>query len=107
MFFSPFQCFVFPLTPASLRSLDADLGALAKAAEPFEWERISFILEALVLQKGSSKYIINIGNIMIVHDSSMIVQLPYRQYYFQIILDNIGPEISLSRVRHVYRSFRK
>ncbi|CAL1173958.1 unnamed protein product [Cladocopium goreaui] len=26
-------------------SLDADLGALAKAAEPFEWERISFILE--------------------------------------------------------------
>ena len=29
-----------------LRGLDADLGALVKAAEPFEWERISFVLEA-------------------------------------------------------------
>ena len=27
------------------RGLDADLGALVKAAEPFEWERISFVLE--------------------------------------------------------------
>ena len=30
------------------RSLDADLGSLVKAAEEFDWERISFVLEARV-----------------------------------------------------------
>ena len=29
----------------SLRHLDADLGSVLKAAEPFDWERINFILE--------------------------------------------------------------
>ena len=36
------------------RSLDNDLGAIIKAAEEFEWQRISFVLE-VALSFGSSK----------------------------------------------------
>lgn len=31
-----------------LRGLDADLGTIMKAAEPFEWQRINFVLEARI-----------------------------------------------------------
>lgn len=39
-------CRLISLNPSCLRSLDGDLATLAKAGEPFDWERISFILEA-------------------------------------------------------------
>ena len=40
------MCFPFISQRSVLpRSLDTDLGAVLKAAEPFDWERIPFILE--------------------------------------------------------------
>ena len=40
------KSFVAFIACPHLRGLDADLGALVKAAAPCEWERISFVLEA-------------------------------------------------------------
>ena len=39
------------------RSLDGDLTALVKAAEPFDWERISFVLEVRIFIRWDGKSI--------------------------------------------------
>lgn len=36
-----------PAASNKFRSLDADLAGVMKAAQPFEWERIPFVLEAM------------------------------------------------------------
>lgn len=51
----------FIFFPSWPRSLDTDLGAVLKAAEPFEWERIPFILEV----RPGQRPIAPTGNIVI------------------------------------------